>query len=176
MIAVTVTSRLSPGQAEQQLLALPNRLRSLDVFARFALAPLALSMVQQHWASKGAAFGHPWAPWAPSTLKERIRKGNTQLGILHDTGHLESAVMAAAQSPQITATATGVRLSITVSPADDPKAAFHQFGTSRMPARQVLPSPFPRSFRDPVRQLLRDFVLTGQLRGAGGLFVARSGQ
>ena len=175
MIAVTVTTRLQPGKAEQQLLAVPNRLRHLDAFARFALAPLVTDVVKRHWESKGAAFGHPWAPWAASTLAARLRKGNAQLGILRDTGHLFAAVLRAAESPTVTPTTSGARLEITLGPDDDPKAIFHQLGTSRMPARQVLPDPLPRSLRDTARELLRDFVLTGQLRGTGGRFVSPRG-
>jgi hypothetical protein len=176
MIAVTVTAPLRPGKAEQQLLAIPNRLRHLDAFARFALAPLVSDVIQRHWESKGAAFGHPWAPWAPSTLAARLRKGNAQLGILRDTGQLFAAVMRAAESPKIVPVTGGVRLVVEISPSDDPKAIFHQLGTARMSARQVLPNPLPRSLRDTARQLLRDFVLTGQLRGGGGRFVSSSGR
>jgi hypothetical protein len=170
IFAITYTPRLTTGM--RQLLELPNRLRNLRPFVERSLAPAAAAMLKQHWDSKGAAFGHPWAAWAISTRLERIRKGNADKGILRDTDHLFRALFRSLLSPErIQTIPGGLRLSLGLSQSEDPKAIFHQLGTSRMPARQVVPDPLPRSFRDVVRSMLKDYVLTGQIRGASGRFV-----
>ena len=55
------------------------------------------------------------------------------------------------------------------------KFRFQQKGTVRMVARQLVPNPLPRSFRDQVRQVVHDYIATGRIRGAGGQFTAFSG-
>jgi hypothetical protein len=47
-----------------------------------------------------------------------------------------------------------------------PYAIFHQVGTAHMPERQVIPDPLPRPFLQSLRQLLREFILTGKARNA----------
>lgn len=172
---ITYTPRITP--ALENLRALPGRLRDLRPLMTQAIVPAALEMLRRHWDSKGAAFGHPWAPLAPSTLLDRIRKGTAAKGPLRDTDNLFLALFASVSSSQaLQQVAGGIRLSLGLAANADPlerlKALFHQHGTSRMPARQVIPSPLPRSFRDVVRAMVLDWLATGRLRGAGGRFVA----
>lgn len=167
-------------ESERQLLALPGRLRNIPAFARLSILPAALRMMQRHWESKGAAFGQRWANWAPSTLAARIRKGNVAQGILRDTDHLFVALFRALfRTDRVEATPAGARISLGLDESDDPiealKFRWHWFGTSRMPARHPVPDPLPRSFRDEVRGLFRDFILTGRARGDGGRFVSFDG-
>src|SRR5436305_575410 len=82
-LAVTYSPRLSA--AEQQLVALPARLRNLAPLLSQAIAPAAIEMLRKHWATEGAASGHPWAPLALSTLAARVRKGTASKGPLRDT-------------------------------------------------------------------------------------------
>jgi hypothetical protein len=177
-VDITYSPRLSP--AEQQLAALPSRLRNLRPLVEQGIAPLATAMLEQHWASQGAAFGHPWAAWAPSTLAARIRKGNVAQGILNDTGHLFRALFESlANGQRIQATPGGYRLNLGSSGISDPVEAmtfrFHMLGTSKMPARQPVPNPLPRSFRDACRAVVHDYVATGRIRGAGGQVVSFAG-
>lgn len=167
-VSVSYTPRLS--EAEQALLELPGRLRNLEPVVSQAIAPAADAMLRRHWETQGRAFGHPWKPLAPSTLAERIRKGTANKGPLRDTDTLFRAVFSSA-ARRIARTATGVRLSLM---PDDPKWMFHQLGTRRMPQRQVIPQPLPRTFRDVCREFVRDYVRTGRARGAAGRFVAIS--
>lgn len=177
-VNITYTPRLTA--AERQLASLPDRLRNLRPVLEQVIAPLANAMLERHWESQGAAFSHPWAPWAPSTLAHRIRKGNAEQGILKDTGHLFRALFdSLASGERIQASPSGFRLNLGSSGIDDPveamKFRFHMLGTKRMPARQPVPSPLPRSFRDACRAAVHDFVATGRLRGAGGRFVPAGG-
>jgi hypothetical protein len=157
-VEVNYSPRLSP--AEQLLLSLPNRMRNLRPFMIGSLAPAANRMLKRHWDTKGAAFGHAWAPWAPSTLAARIRKGNAAKGILRDTDHLYKTLFRArATDNRLRVIRNGLRLQLNVGV---PFAIFHQLGTSFMPERQVIPDPLPNSFIRQARHLLKQFLLTGR--------------
>lgn len=180
---ITVTTRLSA--AEQQLAELPNRLRNFRPLMTQTIAPLAKNVIEQHKASEGKIFGHPWRKLAPSTIAARIRKGTLGKGILDDSGDLFRAIFRSlASGAAIKPIAGGLRLVLGESAIDDPlerlKFRWHMRGTKvggveRMPARQPIPSPLPRSFAEQVRALVRDFVVTGRLRGAGGRFASAGG-
>jgi hypothetical protein len=71
--AVTYSPRATPK--EQQLLGLRDRIARLDVLMEQGIAPETADMMMRHWETKGAAFGHPWADWKPSTLRARISEG-----------------------------------------------------------------------------------------------------
>lgn len=172
---ITYTPRLSP--AEQQLAALPNRLRNLRPMFDTAIVPLAEAMLTEHWDSKGARFGHAWPALAESTIAARTRKGTIAKGILRDADDLFHAVFRSLRSSRaLQSVAGGVRLVMGESAIDDPleraKFRFHMRGTSRMPVRQPIPSPLPRSFREQVRAVVHSFIATGRVRGAGGRFVS----
>jgi hypothetical protein len=174
-VDVRYTPRLTAG--ERQLLALGDRLRNLPSFVREAFAPEATALVARQWDSKGAAFGHPWAPWKPATFRARVRKGNVGKGLLDDTGALKASLFDALRGAnRIQLIPQGVRFSLA---PDDPierrKFGFLLRGAPSMVARQPVPSPLPRSFRDRLRFLTRDYLLTGRVRGAGGQFVAAGG-
>ncbi len=42
--------------------------------------------------TKTSPQGVPWDPWEPSTEKQRVRKGNAQLGLLYDEGDLFDSI------------------------------------------------------------------------------------
>jgi hypothetical protein len=177
--AVTYSPRATPK--EQQLLGLRDRIARLDVLMEQGIAPETADMMMRHWETKGAAFGHPWADWKPSTLRARIRKGNVADGILWDEGDLHDSLFESIRSARrLTRVRTGLRLSLVPDDAEQRrKFGFHMRGVKRggrivMPIRQPVPSPLPRSFRDRVRAITRDFMLTGRIRGARGQFVAAS--
>lgn len=162
-VEVQYSPRLTPS--EKELLALPNRLRGLRPLMQQAIAPAATRMLERHWDSKGAAFGHRWAPWALSTLIARLRKGNAGKGLMDDTGHLREVLLRPrATDNRLRAIAGGIRLALNVGV---PYAKFHQFGTKHMPVRQVIPDPLPRSFQTEVKSLVRGFILSGRIGERG---------
>lgn len=158
-VAVDYNPRLTRG--EQNLLALPNRLANLRPVMVGSVAPAVNRMLIRHWESKGAAFGHRWAPWAPSTLRKRTAKGNAEKGILRDTDHLfKTLIRARSGDDRLKVIRGGLRLQINTREA---KAVYHQVGTQYMPERQVIPDPLPKSFRDEVRTIIRKFILSGRV-------------
>lgn len=70
--------------------------------------------------------GFPWAPLAASTVESRIRRGRQGLRILVDTGEM-------LESLRVEEATDGVEVKI------DGPAAYHQYGTSRMPRRRIFP-------------------------------------
>ncbi len=158
-VAVDYSPRLSRG--EQNLLALPNRLANLRPVMIGAIAPAANRMLIRHWESKGAAFGHSWAPWAESTLRKRLAKGNAEKGILRDTDHLfKTIIRARSGDDRLKVIKGGLRLQLNTR---EFKAVYHQVGTQYMPERQVIPDPLPQSFTNEVRTILRKFILSGRV-------------
>ncbi len=172
---VRYSPRLTAG--ERQLLSFGDRLRNLKLLMTESIAPEATDMLTRHWESKGAAFGQPWAPWKPSTFRARVRKGNAAKGLLDDTGALKRSLFASVrQGTRLQAINGGLRLALApANPEQRRKFGYHLRGTPTMVARPPVPSPLPRSFRDRVRFLARDFILTGRVRGAGGQFVGGAG-
>jgi hypothetical protein len=157
-VEVNYSPRLTRG--EEALLALPNRLTNLRPLMIESIAPAFNQMLERHWATRGAAFGHPWAPLAASTIASKARKGTLSRGILHDTEHLFKVLFRSRSTDdRLRRVAGGLRFQANVSV---PYALFHQVGTSHMPERQVIPDPLPDSFRRRVRALVRQFILTGK--------------
>lgn len=146
------------------MLLLPNRLRNLRPMMQRGVAPAYNAMLKRHWDSKGAAFGHRWAPLAASTIASKTRRGTIQKGILRDSDHLFKVLFRArATDNRLAIVAGGLRFSGDVSV---PYAIYHQVGTQFMPERQVIPDPLPRSFKALVRLIVRDYALTGEIHSA----------
>jgi hypothetical protein len=159
-VEVNYNPRLSSG--EKMLLALPNRMRNLRPLMQRGIAPAFNRMEKRHWDTSGAAFGHPWAPLAESTIRAKARKGTLGLGILHDTNHLFRTVFQARETDsRLRAIGAGLRFQANVAV---PYAIYHQVGTSHMPERQVIPDPLPDSFKREVRGIIRQFILTGKVQ------------
>jgi hypothetical protein len=159
-VEVNYNPRLTRG--EQALLELPARLRGLRRLMIQGVAPVVNKMLKRHWDSKGAAFGHAWAPWAPSTLAARIRKGNASKGLMRDTDHLFRVLFRARSTDdRLKIVAGGLRLQLNTGV---PYGIFHQLGTSNMPERQIIPDPLPRSFVRTVRDVVRVYILTGKIQ------------
>lgn len=164
MIAVKVDYNPRLTKGEQAILQIPNRIANLRPVMRTSIAPAANRMFQRHFASKGAAFGHPWAPWSVETLRRRLAKGNASKGILLDTDHLFRALTRRRETDsRLSVVAGRLRLQLNIAV---PYAVFHQVGTQFMPERQVIPDPLPRSFTSEVRAIIKDFILTGRVRRA----------
>lgn len=158
-VSLDYNPRLTP--AERKLLALPSRLKNLRPLMQRGIAPAVNRMLQRHWDSKG---GHTWAPLAASTIRAKKRKGTLDKGILRDTDHLFKALFRARDTDSRLRTIPGgLRLSLNTG---IPYAVYHQVGTSRMPERQVIPSPFPRPFLTEIRSIIREFLETGEVPNA----------
>jgi len=69
--------------------------------------------------------GRPWAELKPSTLQQKRAKGYPD-DILTATGEMRSTVYSVASKRSLE---FGIR---------DPKARWHQYGTSKMPQRQII--------------------------------------
>lgn len=164
MIRVEVNYNPRLGKGEQQLLLLPNRLQNLRLVMKQGIVPAFNKMLQRHWDSKGVAFGHKWAQWAPSTLAKRTRKGNASKGLLRDTDHLYK-VLFRARTGDDRLKVVGGTLRFQANTREF-KAAYHQFGTEHMPIRQVIPDPLPPAFRTTVRDIVREFILSGRIKSA----------
>jgi hypothetical protein len=147
--------RLSAG--EKRIAQMLDNVRDLRPLMIRQIAPLTLAMLKRHWDSKGAAFGHKWAPWAKSTAAARERKGNVALGLLRDTDHLYEAIFRTRSTDsRLKNIAGGLRFQLNTQ---IPYGIFHQLGTKRMPARQIFPQPMPLSFRQDIRGVVRAYIL-----------------
>ena len=82
---------------------------------------------KENFASQGGFFGDPWAALAPSTLRNKAQQGFPATSLVR-TGRLQDAIGQAI-------TLTPDTVSVGVDSAEVPYAAYHQTGTSRMPAR-----------------------------------------
>jgi hypothetical protein len=91
--------------------------------------PIFIGWMREQFETEGDFFGDPWAPLSPryAAWKEQHYPGK---GILIAEGDLRRA----ASSPRRTVGPLFLELEIV-----DPKVRFHQEGTSKMPARPLVP-------------------------------------
>jgi hypothetical protein len=156
MIRVQVNYNPRLTRVEKKLLALPARLNNLRGLMKQEIAPAFNRMLLRHWESKGAAFGHRWAPLAASTIAAKTRKGTVSKGILRDSDHLfKTLFRERSTDSRLQVVAGGLRFQGNVGV---PYALYHQVGTEFMPERQVIPDPLPRSFREEVRRIILAYV------------------
>ncbi len=122
--------------AERRLGQLAVLLRDLRSFWP-KVVPLFVGWMREQFGSEGAWGGAPWAPLSPGYALWKAGRYPGR-GILYATGQLRRA----ASSPQRTATADSLTLRIV-----DAKAGWHQDGTTKMPARPIVPSSLPITAR-----------------------------
>lgn len=158
-VSVEYNPRLT--KAETALLQLPNRLRNLRPLMQQGIAPAFNVMERKHWDTRGAAFGHGWAPLAPSTIATKMSKGTLSKGILHDSDNLFRTIFKArAGDDRLKVIRGGLRFEANVGTR---YALFHQLGTQFMPDRQVIPDPLPLTFRRTVLNIVREYVRSGKV-------------
>lgn len=142
--------------AERRLLALPEKLQNLRPLMKEQIWPVTREMLERHWSTKGAAFGHRWAPWADSTRARRVAQGNAAKGLLRDTDNLFRKIFRErAVDTRLQEVRGGLRLRL------DSRvryAVYHQVGTSFMPERQIIPYPFPRNFIIAIRKIIKAYL------------------
>jgi len=105
--------------------------------------------MRRQYASEGGWGGRRWAPLAPATVAEKAAAGFGARGILVRTGEMRNASTA----PRRMIAARSLTLVI-----EDEKAPYHQGGTSRMPARPIIPEPLPASAEDDVERAAEDYI------------------
>ncbi len=113
-----------------------------------SVVPIFIRWLSEQFSTEGAWGGDPWAPLAPSTVafKQKHFPGR---GILYASGDLRRA----ASRPKRTATPRTLTLSI-----EDDKAGYHQEGTSRMPARPIIPARLPMSAQRDLDHAAEEYV------------------
>lgn len=127
--AIRITSRTLP-RLRRRIAGM--RERALDLTPAWDIvANWFAEQERVQFATEGARWGQPWAPLKPATIAEKQRRGYP-LSILVRTGELERSLSIRSLSierlyPQRMTLGTRV-----------PYAHFHQDGTSRMPARNLL--------------------------------------
>lgn len=93
----------------------------------------------RQFTSRGGEYGTPWPVLAPTTLAEK-RRNNWPRDPLVRHGDLVHSITLRPLAIE------RVRPDSLVAGTDDPKAAYHQYGTRRMPARPLFdPAEFARS-------------------------------
>lgn len=99
----------------------------------------------------------PWEPWAESTRKGRVRKGNAALGLLFDTGRLLRSITAEVKN-------RGKKGGWALFVGTNVKyATYLQNGTEKMPARPFLGvSKRAQSSIDQAIKLYADTALKGK--------------
>jgi hypothetical protein len=161
LIVTQIEAPIRLTKGEQALLALPNRLKNLPRLMKEGIAPAMNRMQMLHWQTEGRRFDHPWAPLEPATIRKKRRKGTLDRGILHDTEHLFKAVFRArASDDRLKQIPGGFRL---LANTKIFYAIFHQVGTQFMAERQVIPNPLPQSFVKECRNIIRVYLLTGDI-------------
>lgn len=121
------------------------------------LWPLVFKQWQRHmseqFATAGAWGGRAWAPTKRSSGK----------GILVDTGFMASHVRGP-KGPKRSVRARSMTLTIadsgTVRGKERPRgvAIYHQTGTSRMPARPIIPDPYPQQGVEEMQEVARKWA------------------
>lgn len=161
LIRVDVDYKPKLTKGELLLLAMPSRLRNLRPLMIRGIAPEFVKMITRHFQTAGRAFGHPWAPLMPATIRKKRKKGTLSRGILRDTGNLFDRLVAMRQADnRLRPIPGGLLFQANTSVK---YAIFHQVGTQFMADRQVIPDPLPPSFISRIRAIIHDYILTGAL-------------
>lgn len=107
----------------RKLAANMRKLAKVPSRASRAASEKIAEAIQEQFDAGVDPYGEPWAPLAPSTLERKRGPG-----ILDETGAMRESIEV---SPM-----AGAGIKVTVG---TDYAQFHQTGTSRMPARKILP-------------------------------------
>lgn len=105
-----------------------------ELFTMFG--PVMGEIESEQWATEARGS---WAPLAPSTVEQKAREGWPP-DILVRTGDLRDSLTDPARALE-------VHLVEATYGTDVSYAGYHQDGTDRMPARQVIPDPLPVDLR-----------------------------
>jgi len=117
------------------------------------VAEILRSSFQAQFLTAGAYGGNPWEPLQPASL--RRRKGASGV-VLDLTGEMRSA-LTEPDAPGSVAELGGDGMSLLFG-TDLDRAAWHQHGTRYMPARELLPDPWPPEDIDAIASVIADFI------------------
>jgi hypothetical protein len=109
-------------------------LADMRLFAPYVV-PVFIGWMGAQFSSEGGWGGQQWAPLSPAYAAEKSRTHPGRSILIRDGG-----LRQAASRPRREATPRTLTLWI-----DDPVAAYHQEGTTRMRARPLIPDPLPQS-------------------------------
>lgn len=115
-----------------------------------------MDIEEEQFTSEGSHGSGGWAPLADSTLKEKMRRGQPT-EILRATDDLFNSLARRDAPNQIFEN----NVTWMVFGTMDPKAKYHQQGTSRMPQRRVLE--FTGEERVLILKKIQAFIVTGEV-------------
>jgi hypothetical protein len=135
------------GDLQRRLRGFAAQMLNLRPFWPIAFR-LGRRWIKEQLDSQGGWGGDPWEPLSPgyAAYKARVKPGKPMLWF---DGDLRKAAF----SPQRVTSATEAELRIV-----ERKAAWHQEGTSKMPARPIIPVPLPTEAQDELRDAFADWV------------------
>ncbi|MFT7722258.1 MAG: phage virion morphogenesis protein [Roseateles sp.] len=119
MLTVTVTNTGVQSVLGQLLDRLGNLQPAME-----SIGTTLETRVSGRFEAESDPLGHPWAPWAPSTVENYPKGGNRR--ILDRHGDMLDSLTSQAD-------ATSVRIGF-----GNPVATYHEWGTERMPRRGLL--------------------------------------
>ena len=129
------------GSARQQLRSLSQKLNNLTPLMS-KIGQLAVEQLDKTYAAESDPYGKAWAPLAASTLQQK-----TGSAILIERGSLNSSVGYQA---------SGDEAQVSYS---DKKAKWHHNGTSRMPARPLVPeNGIPSEWEPAIESLIEGYL------------------
>lgn len=117
--------KFDPGQTPYDLQAIARLLANPTQPLR-EIGEHLINRIDDTFRKQEDPYGSKWAPLSAATIKAKRKRGGIQK-ILQDTGRMRATA---------NYRVTGSKLVVGLS---DRKAAFHQYGTRRMPARPILP-------------------------------------
>lgn len=123
-------------------------------FARKYLAPLIRELFEKRFNSEGRSGGGSWKRLTPryAAYKALTFPGRKTL---ERTGQMRRSFTEARNRYHVSRFRNG-RIEVG---SKLERAAWHQFGTSRMAARPILPTKVPKYFIEDARNLLRQYML-----------------
>jgi phage gpG-like protein len=137
----TVQQKFATYGADVKDLSVPFTEIADDLQADFTL----------NMATEGALFGGGWAPLAPSTIADRVRKGYGAGPILYRTGALANSLSGDNSGAIKEVTPASVTVGTAV-----PYAGYHQTGTKKMPMRRIIGLSWAR--RSLIVRRLADYI------------------
>jgi len=133
---------------------LDRKLRQLELFLNDLrpfwplLLPVFIGWMRVQFETEGGWGGHTWAPLSPTYAAWKATRYPGRTILIR-----EGVLRRAASEPRREATPRTLTLWI-----DDPKVAYHQDGTERMPARPLIPERLPAGARRDVEETATEYA------------------
>ncbi len=149
------------GAKELQAFLKKARKRGLDLrpVLRGGIDKSVSHFFKSQFDSAGGRGGSPWAPLSAATRKSRLRPGGNRGGLsrpLWDVGRLRASLVKVGPESHRVIERQRYERGTTV-----PSAQYHQTGTRRMPARQIVPDPLPSALVRSWLRFIEKYWMTG---------------